>query len=101
MSQNNLASRIFEAKDALSSGEDDLFVLLQAAGIKDYSRVDFDSYDSSFELYDAVPFDVEFSEKALISLASAGFDRFWMHDIDENGFNTERYVDLGGIRDAK
>lgn len=105
MIPDNFASRIFQAKDAWSNMESELFnaILIQfdldPIDPEQISKAPFedittDSYDASFELKDAAPGTV-FTSEQLNTFWSWGFSRVWI--CYSSGPELERYYYSNGV----
>jgi len=80
----NLASRMFANQAERYELEDQFISALQSIAPKcDFSGVQLDEYDRSFELLGFYPYDIEFTEDQLSAIWELGFDRFWIHKLDE------------------
>jgi hypothetical protein len=79
-----LADRLYIAKSALSTAEDELTDSLGSIlGNINYQTATYDEYDHSFELFCFTPYDIQPTMDQLTQIWALGFERFWIHKGDK------------------
>lgn len=90
----NIADQIFKAQDDLWQSEEILYYKLrEILGVIDWSRIELDPSDLSFEAYEFTPFDIQPTKEQLRQIGELGFEQFWIHSIDRRTISriTERH----------